>query len=80
MGQKLISATLHHALGDGHQFSVEPISSREIQSTLSPTLQEKDENRVVAPYTFVCDTPTELDTRSHQKEYLDINKIITFNW
>lgn len=71
-------STLHHALGDGDQISVEPISSREIQS-IFPALQVKDENRVVAPYTFVCDTPTGLDTRSYQKEYLDINKIITFN-
>lgn len=58
---------------------MEPISSREIQS-IFPTLRVKDENRVVALYTFVCDTPTALDARSHQKEYLDINKTITFNY
>lgn len=41
---KLISAVLHHALGDGDQFSVEIFSSK-IQSIFQ-TLQVKNENGV----------------------------------
>lgn len=41
---KLISAILHHLLGDGEQFPV-AIFSREIQS-IDPTLQVKTENTV----------------------------------